>query len=145
MEGFGAVFAEVTVDPDTSEIRVRRITGAYAIGKVVNPHLARSQCIGGMIGGLGMALLEQTEIDRRSGRFVNGNLAEYLVPTMADTPALDVTFIPEEDRNIGGLGTKGLGEIALVGVAPAIANAVFHATGKRMRHLPITPDRLAMA
>jgi xanthine dehydrogenase YagR molybdenum-binding subunit len=124
---------------------VRRITGAYGIGKVVNPHLARSQCIGGMMGGIGMALLEQTEIDRRSGRFVNGNLAEYLVPTMADTPALDVMFVPEEDRNIGGLGTKGLGEIALVGVAPAIANAVFHATGKRMRHLPITPDRLAMA
>jgi xanthine dehydrogenase YagR molybdenum-binding subunit len=145
MESFGAVFAEVTVDPDTSEIRVRRITGAYGIGKVVNPHLARSQCIGGMMGGIGMALLEQTEIDRRSGRFVNGNLAEYLVPTMADTPALDVTFVPEEDRNIGGLGTKGLGEIALVGVAPAIANAVFHATGKRMRHLPITPDRLVMA
>lgn len=145
MEGFGAVFAEVTVDPDTSEIRVRRITGAYGIGKVVNPLLARSQCIGGMMGGIGMALLEQTEIDRRSGRFVNGNLAEYLVPTMADTPALDVTFVPEEDRNVGGLGTKGLGEIALVGVAPAIANAVFHATGKRLRHLPMTPDRLAMA
>jgi xanthine dehydrogenase YagR molybdenum-binding subunit len=144
-EGFGAVFAEVAVDPDTLEIRVRRLTGAYAIGRVVNLLLARSQSIGGMMGGIGMALLEQTEIDRRTGRFVNANLAEYLVPVMADTPALDVTFVPEEDANIGGLGTKGLGEIALVGVAPAIANAVFHATGKRLRHLPMTPDRLAMA
>jgi xanthine dehydrogenase YagR molybdenum-binding subunit len=142
-EGFGAVFAEVAVDPNTSEIRVRRLTGAYGIGRVVNPMLARSQAIGGMMGGIGMALLEQTEIDRRSGRFVNANLAEYLVPCMADTPALDVTFVTEEDSNIGGLGTKGLGEIALVGVAPAIANAIFHATGKRLRHLPMTPDRLA--
>jgi xanthine dehydrogenase YagR molybdenum-binding subunit len=144
-EGFGAVFAEVAVDPDTLEIRVRRLTGAYAIGRVVNPLLARSQSIGGMMGGIGMALLEQTEIDKRTGRFVNANLAEYLVPVMADTPVLDVTFVPEEDAHIGGLGTKGLGEIALVGVAPAIANAVFHATGKRLRHLPMTPDRLAMA
>ena len=77
MEGFGAVFAEVTVDPDTCEIRVRRMTGAYALGLIVNPHLARSQVIGGMIGGIGMALLEQTEVDHRFGRFVNGNLAEY--------------------------------------------------------------------
>ncbi len=144
-EGFGAVFAEVAVDPDTMEIRVRRLTGAYGIGRVVNPRLARSQSIGGMIGGIGMALLEQTEIDARSGRFVNANLAEYLVPVMADTPELDVMFVAEDDGNIGGLGTKGLGEIAMVGVAPAIANAVFHATGKRLRHLPMTPDRLAMA
>jgi xanthine dehydrogenase YagR molybdenum-binding subunit len=144
-EGFGAVFAEVTVDPDTLEVRVRRLTGAYGIGRVVNPMLARSQAIGGMMGGIGMALLEQTEIDPRSGRFVNANLAEYLVPCMADTPELDVTFVTEHDANIGGLGTKGLGEIALVGVAPAIANAIFHATGKRLRHLPMTPDRLALA
>ena len=144
-ESFGAVFAEVAVDPDTMEIRVRRMTGAYGVGLIINPKLARSQSIGGMMGGIGMALLEQTEIDNRTGRIVNANLAEYLVPVMADTPAFDVVFVEEEDRNIGGLGTKGLGEIAMVGVAPAIANAVFHATGKRLRHLPMTPDRLAMA
>ena len=140
---FGAVFVEVAVDPDLGETRVRRIVGAYGAGRVVNPKTARSQCIGGMIGGVGMALMEHTVVDPRNGRVVNANLAEYAVPVLADTPQLmDVTFVEENDPNVNPLGVKGLGEIAMVGVAPAIANAVYHATGKRIRELPITPDKL---
>ena len=143
MHAFGAVFVEVAVDPDLGETRVRRIVGAYGAGRVVNPKTARSQCIGGMIGGVGMALMEHTVVDPRNGRVVNANLAEYAVPVLADTPQLmDVTFVEENDPNVNPLGVKGLGEIAMVGVAPAIANAVYHATGKRIRELPITPDKL---
>jgi xanthine dehydrogenase YagR molybdenum-binding subunit len=141
----GAVFVEVAIDPDTAEVRVRRIVGAYAAGRIVNPLLARSQCIGGLINGIGQALMERTEVDNRTGRVVNANLAEYLVPVLADTPAMEVMFIPEEDPHIGPLGAKGLGEIALCGIGPAIANAVFHAIGHRMRHLPITTDKIAQA
>lgn len=140
---FGAVFAEVTVDPDTWEARVRRVVGAYGNGRIINPRLARSQCIGGFIMGIGQALMERTEVDDRSGRVVNANLAEYLVPVLADTPELEVIFVPEEDPHLGALGAKGIGEIALCGIGPAIANAVFHATGRRVRELPITPDKLA--
>ena len=143
MHAFGAVFVEVAVDPDLGETRVRRIVGAYGAGRVVNPKTARSQCIGGMIGGVGMALMEHTVVDPRNGRVVNANLAEYAVPVLADTPPLmDVTFVEENDPNVNPLGVKGLGEIAMVGVAPAIANAVYQATGKRIRELPITPDKL---
>ena len=130
------------MDPDTGEARVRRIVGAYGAGHVVNPRLARSQCIGGFIMGIGQALMERTEVDNRTGRIVNANLAEYLVPVLADTPSIEVIFVPEEDPHIGPLGAKGLGEIALCGIGPAIANAVFHATGRRVRDLPITPDKL---
>ena len=139
---FGATFAEVAVDPDTAETRVRRIVGAYGAGHVVNPRLARSQCIGGFIMGIGQALMEQTEVDNRTGRVVNANLSEYLVPVLADTPAIEVIFLPEEDPHLGPLGAKGLGEIALCGIGPAIANAVYHATGRRIRDVPITPDKL---
>ncbi len=139
---FGATFAEVTVDPDTGEARTRRVVGAYGVGRVVNPRLARSQSIGGFIMGIGQALMEHTEVDNRSGRVVNANLAEYLVPVLADTPSLEVVFLAEEDPHIGPLGAKGLGEIALCGIGPAIANAVYHATGRRVRDLPITPDKL---
>jgi xanthine dehydrogenase YagR molybdenum-binding subunit len=143
MHAFGAVFVEVAVDPDLGETRVRRIVGAYGAGRVVNPKLARSQCIGGMIGGIGMALMEHSVVDARNGRVANANLAEYAVPVHADTPAvLDVVFVPEEDPHVNPLGVKGLGEIAMVGVAPAITNAIFHATGKRIRELPVTPDKL---
>jgi len=143
MHAFGAVFVEVAVDPDLGETRVRRIVGAYGAGRVVNPKTARSQCIGGMIGGIGMALMEHTVVDLRNGRVVNANLAEYAVPVLADTPqVMDLTFVEENDPNVNPLGVKGLGEIAMVGVAPAIANAVYHATGKRIRELPITPDKL---
>jgi xanthine dehydrogenase YagR molybdenum-binding subunit len=141
---FGAVFAEVRVDEDFGTIRVPRIVGAYDVGRVINPKIARSQCIGGMVGGIGMALMEQAEWDTRFGRVMNANLAEYLVPVNADTTELDVTFVPSEDRIFNPLGAKGLAEIALCGVAPAIANAVYNATGRRVHDLPITPEKLLM-
>lgn len=143
MHAFGAVFVEVAVDPDLGETRVRRIVGASGAGHIVNPKLARSQCIGGMIGGIGMALMEHSVVDGRNGRVSNANFAEYAVPVHADAPpVMDVTFVEERDPHVNPLGVKGLGEIAIVGVAPAIANAIFHATGKRIRELPITPDKL---
>lgn len=139
---FGAVFAEVRVDPELGTVRVPRIIGAYDVGRVINPKTARSQCIGGMVGGLGMALLEAAEWDPRFGRVMNANLAEYLVPVCADVQELEALFVPSDDRDFNPLGVKGLAEIALCGVAPAIANAVFHATGRRVRDLPITPEKL---
>ncbi len=139
---FGAVFVEVHVDPMFGTVRVPRIIGAYDVGKVVNPKIARSQCIGGMVGGLGMALLEQAEWDPRLGRVMNSNLAEYLVPVNADVQHLEALFVPGNDTTFNPLGSKGVAEIALVGVAPAIANAVYHAIGKRVRNLPITPEKL---
>jgi xanthine dehydrogenase YagR molybdenum-binding subunit len=137
MHSFGAVFTEVAIDPDIGTIRVRRAVGAYGIGRVVNPRLAASQCTGGMIGGIGMALMERTVLDRRDGRPVNAHMADYLVPVNLDIPQLEAHFVEEVDPHVNPLGVKGLGEIALVGMAPAIANAVFHATGKRVRDLPI--------
>ncbi|XIA62425.1 xanthine dehydrogenase family protein molybdopterin-binding subunit [Bradyrhizobium sp. TZ2] len=137
MHAFGSVFVEVACDPDVGTIRVRRAVGAYGIGRVVNPRLARSQCTGGMIGGIGMALMERTVLDQRDGRPVNAHMADYLMPVNLDIPQLESHFVAEEDPHVNPLGVKGLGEIALVGMAPAIANAVFHATGKRVRTLPI--------
>ena len=142
---FGAVFAEVRVDPDLATIRVPRIVGAYDAGRIVNPALARSQCVGGMVGGLGMALLENTEWDSHLGRVTNANLAEYLVPVCADIIDLEAIFVPGEDTILSPLGSKGLAELGLCGVAPAIANAVWHATGTRVRDMPITPDKLLNA
>jgi xanthine dehydrogenase YagR molybdenum-binding subunit len=143
MHAFGAVFVEVAVDPDLGETRVRRIVGAYGAGRIVNPKTTRSQCIGGMIGGIGMALMEHSVVDARNGRVVNANFAEYAVPVHADAPPLmDVIFVEEHDPHVNPLGVKGVGEIALVGVAPAITSAIFHATGKRIRELPVTPDKL---
>jgi xanthine dehydrogenase YagR molybdenum-binding subunit len=137
MHSFGAVLAEVAIDPDVGTIRMRRLVGAYGIGRVVNPLLARSQCTGGMIGGIGMALMERTVLDARDGRPVNAHMADYLMPVNLDIPHLEAHFVDEVDPHVNPLGVKGLGEIALVGTAPAIANAVFHATGKRVRKLPI--------
>ena len=143
MHAFGAVFVEVAVDPDLGQTRVRRVVGAYGAGRIVNPKTARSQCIGGMIGGIGMALMEHSVVDARNGRVANANFAEYAVPVHADAPPLmDVTFVEEHDPHVNPLGVKGIGEIAMVGVAPAITNAIFHATGKRIRELPVTPDKL---
>jgi xanthine dehydrogenase YagR molybdenum-binding subunit len=143
MHSFGAVFVEVAVDPDLGETRVRRIVGAYGAGRIVNPKTTRSQCVGGMIGGIGMALMEHSVVDARNGRVPNANFAEYAVPVHADAPALmDVIFVEEHDPHVNPLGVKGVGEIAMVGVAPAITNAVYHATGKRIRELPVTPDKL---
>jgi xanthine dehydrogenase YagR molybdenum-binding subunit len=133
MHAFGGVFAEVAVDPDLGQTRVRRIVGAYGAGRIINPKTSRSQCIGGMIGGIGMALMEHSVVDPRNGRVTNANFAEYAVPVHADAPAvMDVTFVDEHDPHVNPLGVKGLGEISIVGAAAAISNAVFHATGKRV-------------
>jgi xanthine dehydrogenase YagR molybdenum-binding subunit len=142
MHAFGAVFVEVAVDPDLAMARVRRIVGAYAAGRIVNPKLAHSQCTGGMVGGIGMALMEQTTLDPRDGRQVNASLADYLVPVNLDIAALDALFVDEKDEQVNPLGVKGVGEIAMVGTAPAIANAVYHATGRRVRDLPIRVEAL---
>jgi len=139
---FGAIFAEVSVDPDLGIARVRRIVAAYAGGRILNAKTARSQYYGGIIQGLGMALLEQTHLDRRLGAYTNVNLAENLVPVNADVRSIDVILVPEEDPHINPIGAKGIGEVGIVGVAPAIANAVYHATGKRVRDLPITIEKL---
>jgi xanthine dehydrogenase YagR molybdenum-binding subunit len=139
---FSAVFAEVRVDPDLGLVRVSRIVGAYDAGRIINPKTARSQAIGGIIWGVGQALLEQSETDPTLGQFINRNYSGYLVPTNADIPKLDVLFVGGFDEEASPLGTKGLGELTAVSVAPAIANAVYHATGKRVRDLPITIEKL---
>ena len=120
---FGAVFIEARVDAELGIVRVPRIVGAYDVGRVINPKTARSQCIGGMVGGLGMALLEQADWDARFGRVMNANFAEYLVPVNADVVQLEAMFVDCDDPRVNPLGVKGLAEIALCGVAPAIANA----------------------
>jgi xanthine dehydrogenase YagR molybdenum-binding subunit len=142
MHAFGAVFVEVGVDADLGLVRVRRAVGAYCAGRIINPRLAHSQAIGGIVGGIGMALMERTHVDTRDGRIVNANLADYLVPVNADIPEIDVVFVDEADSHVNPLGAKGVAEIPLIGVAPAIANAVFNATGKRIRSLPILPEAL---
>ncbi len=141
---FGAVFVEVRVDPAFGTVRVPRIVGVYDAGRVVNPKIARSQCIGGMVQGIGMALQEEAEWDERLGRVMNANLAEYLVPVNADVGELDVSFVPGDDRAFNPLGVKGLAEIAICGVAPAIAAAVYNATGRRMRNLPIRVEGMVV-
>jgi len=142
MHSFGAVFAEVRVDADLGVVRVPRITAAYGVGTVLNAKTARSQMLGGVVWGVGMALLEESIRDARNGRIVNANLAEYHVPVNADIGAIDISFVPESDPFVNPLGVKGIGEIGITGVPAAIANAVFHATGKRIRDLPITLDKL---
>ena len=142
MHSFGAVFAEVRVDADLGIVRVPRITAAYGVGTVLNAKTARSQMLGGIVWGVGMALLEESVRDGRDGRIVNANLAEYHVPVNADIGAIDVSFVPESDAFVNPLGVKGVGEIGITGAAAAIANAVFHATGKRVRDQPITLDKL---
>jgi len=142
MHGFGAVFAEVRVDRDLGIVRVARISTAYGIGTVLNEKLARSQLLGGIVWGIGMALLEESMRDERNGRIVNANLAEYHVPVTADIGEIEVAFVAERDPHVNPLGIKGIGEIGITGVPAAIGNAVFHATGKRIRDLPITLDKL---
>ncbi len=123
-------------------MRLSRYVGAYDCGRVINPKTARSQGIGGIIWGVGQALLEQSDTDPVLGRFLNRNFSGYLVPTNADIPELDILFVGKFDEEASLLGTKGLGELAAVPVAPAIANAVYHATGKRVRDLPITVEKI---
>jgi xanthine dehydrogenase YagR molybdenum-binding subunit len=143
MHSFGAIFVEVSVDRSRPcSMRVRRLLGAYSAGRIINPGLAVSQCKGGMVGGIGMALMERTILDPRDGRAFNAHMADYLVPVNLDIPELEAYLIEEEDPHVNPLGVKGLGELAMIGVAPAIANAIFHATGKRMRELPIRIENL---
>jgi xanthine dehydrogenase YagR molybdenum-binding subunit len=142
MHSFGAVFAEVEVDEPLAQIRVRRIVATYAAGRILNAKTARSQFIGGIVWGVGMALMEHAMVDEQSGRVINANLAQYHVPVNADIGDIDVTFVDENDQIFNSVGAKGIGEIGITGVAAAIANAVHHATGKRIRDLPITPDAL---
>ena len=137
---FAARFVEVRVDPDLGLVRVARVVSAIDGGRILNEKTANSQIIGGTVGGIGMALLEETVTDP-TGRIANANLGDYLVPVNADVPELEVLFVGEPDR-FNPIGVKGVGEIGLVGIAAAIANAVFHATGRRIRSLPITIDRL---
>ena len=138
---FAAKFAEVEVDPDLGLVRVRRFVAAVDGGRILNPKTAVSQIIGGTAGGIGMALLEQTVSDPRTGRIADATLGDYLVAVNADVPDIDVIFVGEPDP-MNPIGVKGIGEVAIVGVAPAIANAVFHATGQRIRSLPITVEQL---
>jgi xanthine dehydrogenase YagR molybdenum-binding subunit len=142
---FGAQFAEVRVDVDTGEIRVPRMVGVFAAGRIVNPTTARSQIVGAMTMGIGMALHEESITDERFGGFVNHDLASYHIPVNADIAELDVAWIDEVDELVNPLGIKGVGEIGIVGTAAAIANAVWHATGARFRSLPLTPDKVGPA
>ncbi|MGJ7548622.1 xanthine dehydrogenase family protein molybdopterin-binding subunit [Pseudomonas alloputida] len=137
-----AVFVEVEVDEDLGSIRVSRVVSAVAAGRVVNPKTARSQILGGVVWGLGMALHEHTQIDHDQGRILNHNLAEYHIPVNADIGDVQVIFVHEQDDIVNELGSKGVGEIGVVGVAAAVANAIYHATGKRIREFPITLDTL---
>jgi xanthine dehydrogenase YagR molybdenum-binding subunit len=137
---FGAQFVEVAVDPDLGLVRVRRMLGAFAPGRVINPKLARSQLMGGMLWGLGQSLLEGNQMDAKLGRWGATDLGAYLVPVNADAPDVTVEFVEVEDEGINPLGVKGVGEIGQVGVAAAIANAVFNATGRRIRELPIAAE-----
>jgi xanthine dehydrogenase YagR molybdenum-binding subunit len=139
---FGAQFCEVRVDPATGEVRVPRLLGVFAVGRVIDETLARSQLIGGMTMGLGMALMEETVMDEQAGSFLNRDLAQYHVPACADVQDIDAAWIPEEDAHLNPMGAKGIGEIGIVGTAAAVANAVYHATGRRVRDLPITPAKI---
>jgi xanthine dehydrogenase YagR molybdenum-binding subunit len=138
---YGAIFVEVHVDA-FGQVRVKRAVGVYDMGRMINPRLARSQITGGMLFGFSTALMEGTVPDQKTGRIVNANLAEYHVAVHADTPELDIDFIDEPDPHMPDLGARGIGEIGIVGAPAAVANAIFNATGKRVRDLPITPDKL---
>lgn len=140
MFAFGAEFVEVRVNSRTREIRVPRLVGAFAAGRIMNPRTARSQLMGGLIWGVSAALHEKTEIDERNARYVNDNIAEYLIPVNADIEDVKVILVPEVDDKVNPAGVKGLGELGNVGTNAAVANAVYHATGKRIRTLPIRID-----
>ena len=142
---FGAEFVELRIHRLTREIRVPRIVGAFAAGRIMNETTARSQLMGGMIWGISSALFEATEIDARAARYTNTDLAEYMIPVNADVADVDVTILPEEDTLVNALGIKGLGELGNVGTNAAVANAVYHATGIRIRELPIRLEKLLQA
>ncbi len=142
MYSSGAVFAEVKVDPDLGVVRVTRLVGAFAAGRIINPRLVRSQYYGGMIWGLSFALHEAALADRRTGRIMNADLAEYRIPVNADVPSIEAILVDEEDRYVNPLGVKGVGEIGITGTVGAVANAVWHATGVRVRRFPIQIEDL---
>jgi len=142
MYAHGAVFAEVKVDPELGQVRATRLVGAFAAGTIINPRLVRSQYYGGMIWGVSFALHEAAVLDPRSGRVMNANLAEYHVPVNADVPSLEAILVEEHDSHVNALGIKGVGEIGVTGSAGAVANAVWHATGVRIRRFPITVEQL---
>jgi xanthine dehydrogenase YagR molybdenum-binding subunit len=139
---FGAHFVEVRVNSRTREVRVKRVVSAFSAGTIVNSMTAHSQFMGGTIWGLSSALHEATEIDPTSARYVNDNFADYLVPVNADVPDIEILIIPERDERVNSLGIKGIGEIGIVGMNAAVANAVFNATGTRIRDLPIRAEKL---
>ncbi len=142
LQAHGAQFVEVKVDEDLGIVKVTRIIEATACGKIMNPKAAHSQEMGGVVWGIGMALHEDTQVDHRYGRMTNHSLADYHIPSNADIHEIETTFVEEDDKIVNELGVKGMGELGMVGIPAAIANAVFHATGKRIRNLPITPDKL---
>jgi xanthine dehydrogenase YagR molybdenum-binding subunit len=139
---FGAHFVEVRAAPDIGRVRVTRVVSVFDVGRVLNAKATRSQFYGGIVFGIGQALLEELVYDRAHGQSANADLAGYLVPVSTDVPQIDVSWIDEPDLNFNSLGCRGVGEIGITGVAAAIANAVYHATGVRVRDLPITPDKL---
>jgi len=142
MHAHGAVFAEVKVDPELGQIRVTRLVGAFAAGRIINPRLVKSQYYGGMIWGVSFALHERATLDRRTGRVMNADLAEYHVPVNADIPSVEAILVDEEDPHVNALGVKGVGEIGITGTAGAVANAVWHATGVRVRRFPVAIEEL---
>ncbi|HLK55195.1 MAG TPA: xanthine dehydrogenase family protein molybdopterin-binding subunit [Chthonomonadaceae bacterium] len=142
MYAFGAHFSEVRVDPDLGRLRLARHLAVFAAGRILNIKTARNQFMGGVVWGISMALFEETQMDPRNGRIVNADLAEYLVPVHADVPKIEIGFVEEHDPFVNPIGVKGIGEIGIVGAPAAIANAVYHATGRRVRELPITLDKL---
>jgi xanthine dehydrogenase YagR molybdenum-binding subunit len=139
---FGAIFVEVAVDGDLGTTRVKRVVAVYDVGRIVNRQTARSQFIGGVVWGISLALFEDTNVDWRYGRITNANLADYHVPVNADIPEIDVEALDIPDYELNSVGARGIGEIGITGTGAAICNAIFHATGKRIRDLPITPDKL---
>jgi xanthine dehydrogenase YagR molybdenum-binding subunit len=141
-QAHGAQFVEVRVDEDLGIVKVTRVVEATAVGRIMNPKTSHSQEMGGVVWGIGMALHEETAIDHRYGRMMTTDLASYHVPANADVHAVETAFVEEDDKIVNPLGVKGMGELCMVGIPAAIANAIFHATGKRIRDLPITPDKL---
>ncbi|HKR96753.1 MAG TPA: molybdopterin cofactor-binding domain-containing protein, partial [Candidatus Angelobacter sp.] len=142
-QSWGAQFVEVKVDPEIAKVTVSRVVSAFDIGKVINRKTAQSQAYSGITMGVGMALMEHTVYDHRDGGIITSNLADYAVPVHADIHSIDVLFVDKPDPHIDPyIGARGIGEITVTGVAPAVANAIYHATGKRIRELPITPDKL---
>jgi xanthine dehydrogenase YagR molybdenum-binding subunit len=142
MRSYGAVFVEVAVDPELGLVRMRRCVAGYSAGRIINPKTARSQMTGGIIWGYGQAVLEESALDPIHGRYLSKNLAGVMLPVNADIPDIDTFFVEEHDPQASLIGARGIGELGAVGIAPAIVNAVYHATGKRVRDLPIRIDRV---